>query len=73
MVSSAPKFHTLATRTTTREVDGVVREFKTHRWNEWRATEDKLHLSDRMRVKMGRQVIKYFEREYERNGPIGII
>ena len=72
----APRFHTWATRTTTREVDGVVREFKTHRWNEWRATEtreDKLHLSDKMRVKMGRQVIKYFEGEYERNGPIGII
>ena len=53
-----------------------MREFKTHRWNDWRATEardDKLHLSDRMRVKMGRQVIKFFEGEYERNGPIGDI
>ena len=72
----APRFHTWGTRTTTKEVDGVVREFKTHRWNDWRAAEardDKLHLSDRMRVKMGRQVIKYFEGEYERNGPIGII
>ena len=70
----APRFHTWGTRTSTKVVDGVQREFKTHRWNDWRQSEardDKLHLSDRLRVKMGKQVVRYFEAEFERNGPLG--
>ena len=68
-----PRFNTWGTRTTSRMVNGVEREFKTHRWNEWRSSEprnDMLHLSDKMRVKMGRHVIRYFEGEFQRDGPI---
>ena len=45
----------------------------THRWNEWRQSEprdDMLHLSDKNRVKMGKQVVKYFVGEQERFGNI---
>ena len=53
--------------------DGSKWDFKTHRWNEWRQSEpvdDKLHLADKMRIKMGKSVVKYFEGERERNGPL---
>ena len=68
-----PRFHLLGTRTTTKRVKGVRQEVKTHRWNEWRQSEprhDMLHLNDKMRVKMGRQVVRYFEGEHERHGII---
>ena len=45
----------------------------THRWNERRSTEadaDKLHLCDRMRAKMGKSVVKFFEGMRERKGPL---
>jgi hypothetical protein len=65
-----PRFNTWGTRTSTKELeDGSKWEMKTHRWNEWRSSEtrgDKLHLSDKMRVKMARQVIRYFEGEVAR-------
>ena len=35
-------------------------EFKTHKWDEWRATwshTDKVHLADKIMVKMGQYVI----------------
>ena len=41
--------------------------------HEWRQTEpdwDKLHLNDAMRAKMGRTVVKFFEGELERKGPL---
>ena len=50
---------------------GQVR--KTHRWGEWRGSEpdeDKLHLSDKMRAKMGQAVVKFFKGELERKGPL---
>ena len=59
-ISQVPGFHTWGTRTTKRMVDGERVEFKTHRWNEWRASEaagDKLHLVDKMRVKMAQYVV----------------
>ena len=68
-----PRFHLYGTRTGKRLVDGFQRTFKTHRWNEWRSSEprhDMLHLSDKMRIKMARQVIRFFEGEYERHGHI---
>ena len=43
------------------------------RWNEWRASEayeDKLHLTDKMGIKMGQYVVKYFQGERERNGEL---
>ena len=52
---------------------GVKQIVKSHRWNEWRQSEprhDMLHMNDRMRVKMGRQVVRYFEGEHERHGII---
>ena len=71
--SCVPRFHNYGTRTTTRVVDGTRQVVKTHRWNEWRASEprhDMLHLSDSMRVKMGRQVLRFFEGENGRHGHI---
>ena len=50
---------------------GQVR--RTHRWNEWRATEpddDKLHLKDSLRAKMGKAVVKFFKGELDRKGPL---
>ena len=69
----APRFHNLGTRTTKRMVNGNWQMFKTHRWNEWRKSEpkhDMLHLSDQLRVKMGKQIVKYFEGENDRHGHI---
>jgi hypothetical protein len=45
----------------------------THRWNEWRSSEpnvDKFYLCDKMRAKMGKFVVKFFEVELERKGPL---
>ena len=68
-----PRFHNLGTRTTTKRVNGTQQVFKTHRWNEWRQSEprhDMLHLGDQMRVKMGKQILKFFEGENGRHGHI---
>ena len=72
-IQEVPGFHVMGTRSTKKVVDGVQQDFKTHRWNQWRASEaweDKLHLVDKMRVKMGTYVLKYFEGERRRNGPL---
>ena len=72
-INQVPRFNIWGTRTTSRYVDGVQVEFKTHRWNEWRASEsagDKLHLCDKMRVKMAQYVIKFFQAEREKKGPL---
>ena len=69
-----PKFHTMGIRSTKKRVDGKKVEFNTHRWwNEWRASEhyeDKLHHVDKMRVKMGNYVLKFFQAEREKKGPL---
>ena len=71
----APRFHSLGVRNSKHWFDdGSWAPFKTHRWEQWRSSEpvhDKLHLDDRMRIRMGQQVVRYFEAEMEReNGPI---
>ena len=69
-VTGVPSFQTWGTRSWT-DWSGQVR--KTHRWGEWRGSEpdaDKLHLSDKMRAKMGKSVVKYFEGELERKGSL---
>ena len=63
----------MGTRTSKRWVDGAMSEFKTHRWNDWRASEDredKLHLSDKLRVRMGQYVHKFFLAERRDKGPL---
>ena len=72
-IQEVPGFHVMGTRSTRRVVNGVQYESKTHRWNQWRASEaweDKLHLVDQMRVKMRNYVLKYFQGERRRNGPL---
>ena len=72
-IEEVPRFHTMGTRTSWKVVKGVQTDFKTHRWNMWRtseAREDKLHLVDKMRIKMGQYVVKYFEGERRRNGSL---
>jgi hypothetical protein len=72
-ISQVPRFNIWGTRTTKRMVNGSQVEFKTHRWNEWRASEDyedKLHLADKMRIKMGQYVVKYFQGVRDRNGQL---
>ena len=69
-VTGVPSFQAWGTRSWT-DWSGQVR--KTHRWGEWRASEpdaDKLHLSDKMRAKMGKQVVKFFKGELERKGTL---
>ena len=59
----APQFHTLGIRTLNRT--------KAHKWNQWRASEpnwDKLHLSDKWRIRAGQAIVKYFEGERSRYG-----
>ena len=63
----APGMHKFGVRTDTKKYVNrygaiQVRKTKTHRWEEWRE-EDKarmLHLSNKVRVKMGRKVGRYF-------------
>ena len=72
-INQVPRFHTMGVRTSKKRVDGKKVEFKTHRWNEWRENEqyeDKLHVVDKVRVKMGRYVLKYFQAEREQKGPL---
>ena len=69
-VIGLPNFQTWGTRSW-HDWAGQVRQ--THRWNEWRSSEpdhDKLHLSDKMRAKMGKVVVKLFQGVLERKGPL---
>ena len=62
-INQVPRFHTFGIRSHKRKVQGQEVVFKTHRWNEWRASEEyeeKLHLVDKVRVRMGSHVLKYF-------------
>ena len=46
--------------------NGAQVELKTHMWNKWHGSEeyeDKLHLSDKMKIKMGQYMVKYFKGE----------
>ena len=74
-VDPPPWFQRYGVRKNTKVLeDGSKWEFQTHRWNEWRhseARDDKLHLVDKLRVKMGQSVIKYFEGTMSRNHPLG--
>ena len=67
---TGPGFQNLGVRKTKIwHSDGSWSDFKAHRWQEWRRTEpdhDKLHLNDRLRMRMGRMVVRYFEGEMER-------
>ena len=68
-----PEFHNMGIRLNKRVVNGVQTEFKTHCWHEWRSSEgreDKLHLADYWRVKMGQDVVKYFQGQRRRNSPL---
>ena len=72
-IHQVPAFNIMGTRTTKKRVGGQQTEFKTHRWNLWRASEakeDKLHLIDRERVRMGQYVLKYFQGERRDKGPL---
>ena len=72
-IHQVPRLNIWGTRTSKKYIDGTQVEFKTHRWNEWRESEpahDKLHLCDKMRVKMAQYVIKYFQAEREKKGPL---
>ena len=73
-VEPAPRFQTYGVRKNTKVLkDGSKWDFQTHRWNEWRQSEardDKLHLVDRQRVKMGQAVVKYFEGSMARRNPL---
>ena len=62
-----PNFQSLGTRSYW-DATGVYR--RVHRWNEWQEYEyeEKKHLSDKMRVKMGQYVVKYFQGERLRKG-----
>ena len=65
-----PNFQAWGNRTW-RDRAGGFRQ--THRWNDWRSTEavnDKLHLKDSLRAKMGRAVVRFFQGELDRKGPL---
>ena len=43
----------------------------TRSWHGWAEPDaDKLHLSDKMRAKMGKVVVKFFQGVLERKGPL---
>ena len=70
-----PHFNTLGVRRTKYWFeDGSYRNVLQHRINHWRASEsleDKVHLADRERMRMGKMVLSYFEGEMQReNGAI---
>ena len=73
-IHQVPAFNTLGTRTCKKKMEGgKLVDFKTHRWNLWRASEgreDKLHLVDKERVRMGQYVLKYFQGERRDKGPL---
>ena len=72
-IKNVPDFHHMGTRLNKRVVYGVQTEFKTHCWNQWRASEsreNKLHLADFWRVKMGQDVVKYFQEQRRLNGSL---
>ena len=73
-IHQVPALNIFGTRTTKKKVEGGDKvEFKTHRWNLWRsseANEDKLHLVDKERVRMGQYILKYFQAERREKGPL---
>ena len=73
-IYQVPAFNIFGTRSCKKKMkDGKQVEFKTHRWNFWRASEgneDKLHLIDKERVRMAQYVLKYFQGERRDKGPL---
>ena len=68
-----PAFNIMGTRTCRKKVGGEQVEFKTHRWNLWRSSEgyeDKLHLVDTERIRMGQYILKFFQGERRDKGPL---
>ena len=70
-----PRFHRFGVKDgTRRDKDGKFKKVKCHLMERWRQTEpdqDKLHLSDKWRVRMGTAVIRHFQGEIERFGVLG--
>ena len=70
-----PRFHRFGVKDgTRRDKDGKFQKVKCHLMNRWRQTEpdsDKLHLSDKWRVRMGTAVTRHFQGEIERFGILG--
>ena len=72
-INQVPAFNIMGIRSNKRKVGREEVVFKTHRWNFWRASEavdDKLHLVDKERVKMGQYVLKYFQAERRDKCPL---
>ena len=59
---------------TQKKQDGSITRVQKHLFKQWRQSEpnnDKVHLSDEWRVRMGIQVTRHFEGEMDRFGIIG--
>ena len=72
-IRQVPAFDHFGTRACRKKVGHQFVEFKTHRWNLWRASEskeDKLHLVDKERVRMGQYILKFFQGERRDKGPL---
>ena len=70
-IRQVPAFDHMGTRACKKKVGKQMVEFKTHRWNLWRASEgyeDKLHLVDKERVRMGQYILKFFQAERRDKG-----
>ena len=67
-----PRFHRLGVKNGTRKNrQGKAVHIQMHQWRQWRQSEpdnDKVHLSDEWRVRMGVQVTRHFIGEQERFG-----
>ena len=70
-----PRFHRLGVKNgTQKKQDGSITRVQKHLFKQWRQSEpnnDKVHLSDEWRVRMGIQVTRHFEGEMDRFGIIG--
>ena len=64
--SGAPKFHTWGVMQCEDAGDGSLANSIQHRMNLWRESriEQKLHLNDATRIRMGKSVVKYFKAIY---------
>ena len=73
-IYQVPAFNIFGARSCKKKMqDGRQVEFKTHRWNFWRASKgnkDMLHLIDKERVRMAQYVLKYFQGERGDKGPL---
>ena len=68
-----PRFHRFGLKTGKYWRNGVMVPYTIHQISQWRQSEplaEKLHLSDKWRIRLGGAVLNHFEAELNRKGPL---